>query len=142
MLDQVILNMDAKPPYQQEAAMRKEPETMHPALRDVTRDADKLEMYRIKPPVERNGDSLYEYDTYSTAAENDGTAERETPQRGKLKDIGDLIGGIFCVFVSLCAGAIVLGARLIKSVELSGNNELYLCGAVGMAGVAGVLFFA
>ncbi|MDE6911710.1 MAG: FHA domain-containing protein [Lachnospiraceae bacterium] len=142
MLDQVILNMDSKPPYQQEAAMRKELETMHPALRDVPRDADKLEMYRIKPPVERNVDSLYEYDTYSTTAENDGTAERETPQRGKLKDIGDLIGGIFCVFVSLCAGAIVLGARLIKSVELSGNNELYLCGAVGMAGVAGVLFFA
>lgn len=60
----------------------------------------------------------------------------------KPKNIGDLIGGIFCVVISLCAGAIVLGARLISTVKLSGNNELYLCGAMGMALVAAVLFFS
>lgn len=58
------------------------------------------------------------------------------------KSAGDLIGGIFCIFVSLCAGAIVLGARLIKTFQLSRNNELYLCGAMGMSIMAAVLFFS
>lgn len=60
----------------------------------------------------------------------------------KTKNISDLIGGIFCIFVSLCSGAIILGARLLHYFQLSGNNELYLYGAMGMAIVAAVLFFA
>lgn len=141
MMDQVIMHMDPKSPHQREAVRQKEPETMHPALRDLSHDADKFETYRIKQQMKKYGSSPYEYDTDRDAVEDDGAVESETLQRGKIKDIGDLIGGMFCVFVSLCAGAIVLGARLLKSVELSGNNELYLCGAVGMAGVAAVLFF-
>ncbi len=65
----------------------------------------------------------------------------EKAQSG-TKNIGDLIGGIFCVCVSLCAGAIIVGARILHSFELSGNNELYLCGAVAMAIVAAILFFS
>lgn len=60
----------------------------------------------------------------------------------RTKNIGDLIGGIFCIFVSLCSGAIILGARLIRAFELGGNSELYLYGAMGMAVAAAVLFFS
>ena len=42
-----------------------------------------------------------------------------------------MIGGIFCIFVSLCSGAIILGARLIHSFTLGGNSELYLYCAAG-----------
>ena len=60
----------------------------------------------------------------------------------KTRKIGDLIGGIFCIFVSLCSGAIILGARLIHSFTLGGNSELYLYCAAGMAIAAAVLFFS
>lgn len=66
----------------------------------------------------------------------------EKPLEGKTKNIGDLVGGIFCVFVSLCSGAIILGARIIHTFRLGGNQELYLYGAMGMALVAAVLFFS
>lgn len=59
----------------------------------------------------------------------------------KKGDIKELIGGIFCVFVALCAGAVIVGARVLKSFTLSGDNELYMYGAVAMALVAAVLFF-
>lgn len=54
----------------------------------------------------------------------------------------DFVGGIFCVFVALCAGAIVIGARLISTFHLGEDNELYLCGAMGMALMAAILFFS
>lgn len=75
------------------------------------------------------GDDTQEYD--------DG----EHHSKRKSRNVGDLIGGIFCIFVSLCAGAIVLGARVIGVFRLSGRNELYLYGAMAMAVMAAVLFF-
>ena len=65
----------------------------------------------------------------------------EHHDKRKAGSVGDLVGGIFCIFVSLCAGAIVLGARVIGVFRLSGANELYLCGAMAMAIMAAVLFF-
>lgn len=68
----------------------------------------------------------------------------DRPNRDKCSrngDIKELIGGIFCVFVALCAGAVIVGARVLKSFTLSGDNELYMYGAVAMALVAAVLFF-
>lgn len=58
------------------------------------------------------------------------------------KNIIDLAGGIFCIFVSLCAGTIVLGARILKTFQLSENNELYLYGAMAMSMMASVLFLS
>lgn len=60
---------------------------------------------------------------------------------GRRGDIKELAGGIFCVFVALCAGVIIVGARVLKCFALSGDNELYMYGAVAMALVAAVLFF-
>lgn len=60
----------------------------------------------------------------------------------KKGSIKELVGGIFCVFVALCAGAVIVGARVLKYYKLSGDNELYMYGAVAMALVAAVLFFA
>lgn len=70
-----------------------------------------------------------------------GYDDEEHHSKRKSGNVGDLIGGIFCIFVSLCAGAIVLGARVIGVFRLSGKNELYLYGAIAMAVMAAVLFF-
>lgn len=65
--------------------------------------------------------------------------DRDIPEKkGYIKE---LVGGIFCVFVALCAGAVIVGARVLKCYKLSGDNELYMYGAVAMALVAAVLFF-
>lgn len=69
----------------------------------------------------------------------DNEEDREIPdKKGRIKE---LVGGIFCVFIALCAGAVIVGARVLKCYELSGDNELYMYGAVAMALVAAVLFF-
>lgn len=60
---------------------------------------------------------------------------------GRRGNIKELIGGIFCVFVTICAGAIIIGARVFQCYRLSGDYELYMYGAVAMAFVAAVLFF-
>lgn len=68
---------------------------------------------------------------------------RENDSRDGVKgDMKELVGGVFCVFVALSAGAIIVGARVLKCFTLSGNNELYMYGAVAMAFVAAILFFA
>ncbi len=69
--------------------------------------------------------------------------ERESEEEcGKKKgDIKELAGGIFCVLVAMCAGALIIGARILHCYTLSGNNELYIYGALAMAGVSAVLFF-
>lgn len=72
--------------------------------------------------------------------EEAGASELKSGQ--KTKNIRDLVGGIFCIFVSLCSGAIILGARLIHDFQLGGNSELYLYAAAGMAVAAAVLFFS
>ena len=81
------------------------------------------------------------YAGYSCEEEEAGAAVR-ADHAEKTRKIGDLIGGIFCIFVSLCSGAIILGARLIHSFTLGGNSELYLYCAAGMAIAAAVLFFS
>lgn len=65
--------------------------------------------------------------------------EKENTQPNK--HITDLVGGIFCVFIVLCASTILLAARVLHSIQLSRNNEFYLYGATGMAATAAVLFF-
>ncbi len=67
------------------------------------------------------------------------TTEKENTQPNK--HITDLVGGIFCVFIVLCASTILLAARVLHSIQLSRNNEFYLYGATGMAATAAVLFF-
>ncbi len=67
------------------------------------------------------------------------TTKKENIQPNK--HITDLMGGIFCVFIVLCASTILLAARVLHSIQLSRNNEFYLYGATGMAATAAVLFF-
>lgn len=78
---------------------------------------------------------------------NPGRQEQITEMKchsdnNKSNHVVNLIGGVFCLFVSLCAGAIVLGARILKAFELSRNSELYLYGALAMAITAGLLFLS
>ena len=70
--------------------------------------------------------------------ESEEHTEKETTQQ--KKHIADLVGGIFCVFIVLCASTILLGARVFRSIQLNRNNEFYLYGAAGMAAAA-ILFF-
>lgn len=65
--------------------------------------------------------------------------EKETTKQ--KKHIADLVGGIFCLFIVLCAGAILLGERVFQTIQLNRNNEFYLYGAAGMAVAAAILFF-
>lgn len=70
--------------------------------------------------------------------ESEEHTEKETTQQ--KKHIADLVGGIFCVFIVLCASTILLGARVFRSIQLNRNNEFYLYGAAGMAAAAAILF--
>ncbi|MBO5144726.1 MAG: FHA domain-containing protein [Lachnospiraceae bacterium] len=74
--------------------------------------------------------------------EEEEQQSEKNSQKTKAKNIADLAGGTFCVFVSLCAGIIILGARVLKTFQLSESNELYLYGALGMAMMAAALFFS
>lgn len=66
----------------------------------------------------------------------------EVTAEGRTNNIKDLAGGIFCIVITLCSGTIILGAHTIHTFRLSGNQELYLYGAMGMALVAAALFFS
>lgn len=88
-----------------------------------------------RSPIVYESDGRYEEDQ-STDYEDE-----ESRSGKRSKNIGDLVGGVFCIFVSLCAGAIVLGARVLGVIRLSGANELYLYGAMAMAVMAAILFF-
>lgn len=59
-------------------------------------------------------------------------------RRGSIKE---LIGGIFCLLIALCAGAAIFGARVLHCYKLSDDNELYMYGAAAMALAAAALFF-
>lgn len=72
--------------------------------------------------------------------ESEKHTEKETTQQKKY--IADLVGGIFCVFIVLCASTILLGARVFHSIQLNRDNEFYLYGAAGMAAAAAILFFS
>ena len=98
-----------------------------------------LQEHSAKNSFGKNSEEEYIHD--SEGLYEDTTISAGQPKAG-TKSIGDLVGGIFCIFVSLCAGAIILGARLIHSFQLSGNNELYLFCAMSMAIVAAILFLS
>ena len=142
MMGQSAFNMVSKELCTQEDTVQNQPGILHEAVCHPCKDAMESEPYRTEFRTGQYEDCQYGYDEYDDGADDDKNEQNQNRYGEKNRSIGDLIGGVFCVFVSLCAGAIVLGARLIQSVELSGNNELYLCGAVGMAVVAAVLFFA
>ncbi|MDE7271875.1 MAG: FHA domain-containing protein [Lachnospiraceae bacterium] len=78
---------------------------------------------------------------YDESEEEDIRAVEKSSEQG-IKYRKDLLGGILCMLVSLCAGIIVLGSHIIPEFKLSGNGELYLYGAMGMAMAAAALFFS
>jgi FOG: FHA domain len=86
--------------------------------------------------LNQNGSSFVLKNQEECDVEDEGEIQHK---KGSVKE---LVGGIFCVFVALCAGAIIVGARVLNCYKLSGDNELYMYGAVAMALVAAVLFFA
>lgn len=83
----------------------------------------------------------YSFEEEDTEKLDDNYENKNESIRG-INIYCDLIGGFFCVLVSLCAGAIALGARMVPAFALGGNNELYLYGAMGMALAAAALFFS
>ncbi len=98
-----------------------------------------------RPAVQTDIEDNAGYPKNFTADFYEDEEDTEIPQEmagRKITNIGDLAGGIFCIFVSLCAGSILLGGRIIHTFQLGRNNELYLYGALGMALMAAVLFFA
>lgn len=52
-----------------------------------------------------------------------------------------LVGGIFCILVALCAGTVIVCAKTLKLFKLREEHELYMYGAMAMALVAAMLFF-
>lgn len=64
------------------------------------------------------------------------------PEQKESKYTGDLIGAIFCILVAACAAALVAASRILRLFALNADQELYLCGAAAMAGVAAVIFFS
>ena len=74
----------------------------------------------------------------------DNTQEEEEiikDDQHRSNQIGDLIGGIFCVLLVLTAAGILVSAHYLKILRLEGNKELYLYGAIAMAGMSAVIFF-
>lgn len=69
------------------------------------------------------------------------SADDNDDLQNKKGDKKQLIGGIFCIFIMLCAGTIIICARTLKLFVLSGDNELYMYGAMAMAFVAAAMFF-
>lgn len=125
---------------------------MECAVPDAARREDcyKTEHHREKPEddvVEINN-MAWEYKKINEDYGNFTVKNRDVCDEEEDMDIPDkkgrikeLAGGVFCVFVALCAGAVIVGARVLKCYDLSGDNELYMYGAVAMALVAAVLFF-
>ena len=127
MMDHVIVNMA----HREKDRVQDEP----PAVRNDGGHHDRI------PDLTGTGGSVEARDCPVTDPCEEDADTQESAAGRKTKNIGDLIGGIFCILVSLCSGAIILGARVIHSFQLSGNSELYLYGATAMAVSAAVLFF-
>lgn len=120
----------------------------HVIVDTAHRDADITQISPIasKPPIKINDqmepDDCFVMNDFEQKYEQKEEESSGNKSGRKSNGISDLIGGIFCTFVSLCSGAIILGARMIHSFRLGGNSELYLYGATGMAVVAAILFFS
>lgn len=91
--------------------------------------------------VQENAELQKCYAAYSCEEEEEVESVENLSQQS-IKYRKDLLGGIFCVLVSLCAGGIVLGTHMLPQFKLGGNGELYLYGAMGMAMAAAALFFS
>ena len=74
--------------------------------------------------------------------EDEGVMTSEQILGGRTKITRDLAGGIFCIFISLCSGGIILASHISHTFRLEGDQELYLYGAMAMALMAAFLFFA
>lgn len=137
MMEHVIVNMVHKAASQQEYLEHSQwSRNSH-----CDKNNQNIKLAGCQPEQGLESDSLDQYVCSGSEHCDDAYDKHGESHSVRAKNIGDLVGGIFCAFISLCTGAVILGARLIKSVELSGNNELYLCGAMGMAVMAAVLFF-
>lgn len=73
--------------------------------------------------------------------ENTDEEEDSEQELHPSKGTGDLIGGIFCILLVLTAVGLIVSARYLKLFQLNGNQELYLFGAMAMAGMSGVIFW-
>lgn len=92
--------------------------------------------------LRNNMEDQERFTAYFPENEEEDTAPAERTSGQSVKGMKHLLGGIICIFVSLCSGAVILGAHMIPAFQLGGNMELYLYGAMGMATVAAVLFFS
>lgn len=83
--------------------------------------------------------SPHVYDDGFDADDCDGEVETSGIKPRKTKD---LLGAAICLLISLCAGAVIAGARIFGAYRLSADNELYLYGAITMSVMAAVLFLS
>lgn len=94
---------------------------------DVTDKAD------FEKENENEKDSLYECDRQQSSVK---IKTKENKSR-----ISNLFGGFVCVLIALCSGFMLIGARILLLLELSYEEEMYLCGAMTMSLMAGAIFF-
>ncbi|MDE7201879.1 MAG: FHA domain-containing protein [Lachnospiraceae bacterium] len=143
MMDHVIINMAHREADFEQNDFDLPKDDFADPVYDSENNAGKLYVHCKYPNQTSVADSTENQEgfaAYSYEDEEDMGSSEER-QRIKTKNISDLAGGIFCIFVSLCSGVIILGAR-IHVFKLGGNKELYLYGAMGMALMAAVLFFS
>lgn len=76
---------------------------------------------------------------YEQESEEEGeSGYKEESLYGRNKN---LFGVLLCVLLVFSAAGIIFGAKLLKLISLSQKQEISLYGAIGMAMVAGALFF-
>lgn len=100
--------------------------------------------YTEKAAVKNITDTGFEKNAMDLGIEQEYRLEKNAAEgiSREKGDIKELAGGIFCIFIALCAGAIIAGARVLKCFALSDKNELYMYGAIAMAVTAAALFFS
>jgi hypothetical protein len=103
--------------------------------------ADELNDEDIRCDMEKTYESqpIYRYENEESEADSDYTEEANSKKR-KSGHIKDLVGAVFCVFLSLVIGALIVGIRVYNIIEIDGDSELYLFAAMAMAFVSAVLF--
>ena len=104
---------------------------------DNTADSKVQPIYNVVNEISpKPKENSFGYTYQENAGEDDNEQELQ-PSKGT----GDLIGGIFCILLVITAAGLILSARYFKLFELRGNQELYLFGAIAMAGMSGVIFW-
>ena len=143
MMDHVIVNMANREPHLFQGHLDPSKQTIYnPASGsgNDTGESDVQYRYMNQTYAENHIENPGCLSEFSYEDEN-GIARLEKTQGSRIKNAGDLFGGIFCVFVALCSGAVIVGSHMIYSFRLDRNKELYLYGAMAMALMAAVLFF-